>query len=461
MYAYLKSLNWKTWLALLVVSMPLFFLNVPGQKIHFVDSWPHSNDELGKEFSHGWPFVALHTLKPNYDLDRYRVRSIKGERQYVYAYSDQVGNRYLGKYTRGDLRRTFNRQICSRFYQLDPKEWDESVREYQLGPRDPVRFLPAVGTNFDHTTPFVSHKPNWWYSESWPLGIVGVKFFWSGLAFNVLLWIIVCCIICVLFEKANQLAPKLFKFRLVHLLIMVGLISAILASAINVRRQFESERQVAWTFDEVAGVNYEFDKVGSERWRPAWLTRLIGTGWEQSFFRIRELHFSRTHYSDRETEVISRESRKISSLASIRIDSKTARKLLGKSKVLSNCPNLILIVDEWGKLGEVPFSTKYCESLTLIDLEFRIDMRQRENASNLRLVAIQELVANGFDGKVILNGAGMLTIQELQALNDIGLKNIVLQECSLESKAAEQLLWKLDLDAEQVFVDPGINFFKY
>ncbi len=437
----IPQLNWKTWAAMILVSVPLFFLNVPGQKIGFVNGKANADGEHGKEFSHGWPFVAVHTLKPNYEIQWFQNRDLKGPRRYQRT-ADQIYLRGATKpktYTRQELCKILNREIQDSFYQRDRTYWNDALEDYDLQTRDAMSLQTAPGTEFHQTSIRECQKPNWWYSECWPMEAIGIKFFWAGLACNLLIWFVVCATIGFMFELANRFTPGLFKFRLAHLFVVVGIISVVLATGINIRQQFETERQVADVLKKM-NVGYKFKKVGPGFCRPTWLARLVGTGWEQSFFRLQEIYFFGHRYSESKIETIDRQTRQLTCIEQIEIKAAAAKRHESKLEILNTCPNLILKIKDWSNVSQLQIRFSQLESLTLMDWKyqphFEVDVSV---SSKARCQAITHIKSQGFHGELVLDSLGSLTKSELELLKEVGFPTTTFVDCTLYRKQESKL----------------------
>ncbi len=463
----IRRLNWKTWAAISVISLPLFYLNVPGHKVCFITPLNQSFFEAsstGDEFSHGWPFVAVNTLRPSYDIEDYRDRNIKGPKQYVYprlSVSNMLRDIYpeskpVEAYTRDELRRILNREIRNKFQLMDPPTWNEEAQDFETNQYFPFQLRLTPEEKYDETTVPTCFEPSWRYAESWPLGVIGVKCYWYGLACNLLIWIVVCSTVGLLVELAVAFTPGVFKFRLWHLLAAVGFFSVIFAIGINIRRQFETEREIAESLEKIPGVEYTFTQIGSDAWRPIWLARLIGTHWEQSHFRITEIRFLEYNYTPEQIAKTNKQLQQLNCLKNVRIKSTVANKHQDDLPILATCPNLTFEVNSWAALVELRFNLNSLKSLDLIDSEYRkFYLFDHAESSKARCKAIEHLDASGYRGAITLISSGSLTKAELDSLQKAKFSQRTLFDCTVDDDVEQSWLRSLDIDLSKVRPELG------
>ena len=466
------AINWKTWVAIIVISIPLFLLNVPGQRVGLVDSAQWLPD-FGKEFSHGWPCVAANSLKPNYDIEEFRDRSIDGPKQYSYP-TDVVSNFGRGSefdhlyipdsfapsntnpqyFERHELKSRLNQGLRESFFWFDPTHWNKETNRYMSQRRNAFTLRKAPGLELDQTSHLEWYKPSWWYTESWPADAIGLKFFWPGLILNLTVWIVICFLVGGIAELANHYTPGIFRFRLRNLLVGVTAVSLVFASGINVRQQFLAELAAADKLKE-AGAHSTFEKTGFRILRPTWLLKLIGTGWDQSFYRIRNVEFFKYTYSKQDITEINRQMEQLPRIEYARIKATAAKKHDTEFEFLHTSSHLQIDVNDWYAVSKLETDLSKLKTLTLFDLEYRLrTWFVLSESSAERRSALENLAARGFQGTLILEGSGSLTKAELKTLGKLSVSNLVLKQCTVCSESDLQWVKKYQMEVEDVRVDP-------
>lgn len=410
---------------------------------------------LGKEFSHGWPLVAFDTVKPNYDIEDFRDRSNRESQLYIHP------QEFNAAHTRQQLTQILNRDINQSFrsYRLD--RWDEEQKKF-LPTYDRQIITWAKGTKLDRPTMAVCHKPNWWYTECWPFSAIGVKVYWSAFVLNLLICVVLIGATGCVVEELVRLAPQIFRFRLVHLFVLVGIISAVFATVANYRKQFEIEREVAQKFnDDIGGVGYEVHQTSPKIMRPNWLTRLVGTGWDQTFLRIRHVYLQKYNYEKEQMQQIDSALNQLSKIKHLEIKSSVAGEHHQNLTILGNCETLCLIVNRWKSLPEILTAIgPKTELLKLLDTEFNQGGTYVSPDVGVdRRIAFKSLTARKTRYRVLLEGSGWLTLNELKLLDQLAPPTVRIQQCTLHSPDDFQWLDKLQLDSENSWYVDRLGFY--